>query len=399
MSIESPPVGAPTSDLDLHDDEALADPYPRFKQLRDLGGAVWMERYGMFALSRYEDVRAALGDWETFSSARGVTFNDEMNETLKGITLHTDPPEHQEMRGVLRRPLSAKALRELEGELNEEAERVVERLVAAGSFDAVKDLAQHLPVSIVAKYVGLPDAGREEMLKWGAASFDCFGPIDKQRTRDGFPVVGEEMEYLMKEAVPGKLKPDGWGQRLFDAGAAGEVEAGKCPVMLVDYVNPSLDTTIHAISSGIWLFGRHPEQWQALRDDPSLVPNAINEIVRIESPITGFTRSLTRDHEVDGVRMPAGSRVMMLYASANRDERKWRDPDRFDVRREGVAQQIGWGFGEHACVGMGLARVEMKAVFNALVPRVERFELGAVERDENMVLRGLRRLDVSVTPA
>jgi cytochrome P450 len=390
---------APTSDIDLHDEEALLDPYPRFKQLRDLGGAVWMERYGMFALSRYDDVRAALGDWETFSSARGVSFNEQMNETLKGITLHTDPPEHQEMRAVLRRPLSAKALRELEGELNEEAERVVERLVEAGSFDAVRDLAQHLPVSIVAKYVGLPEAGRENMLKWGAASFDCFGPIEKQRTRDGFPIVGEEMEYLMREAVPGKLRPEGWGQRLFDAAEAGEVQPEKCPVMLVDYVNPSLDTTIHAISSGIWLFGRNPEQWQAVREEPALVANAINEIVRVESPITGFTRSLTRDHEVDGVTMPAGSRVMMLYASANRDERRWLAPDRFDVRREGVAQQIGWGFGEHACVGMGLARVEMKAVFNALVPRVERIELGEVERDRNMVLRGLKRLDVTVERA
>jgi cytochrome P450 len=389
---------APSSDLDLHDDEALADPYPRLAKLRALGGAVWMERYGMFALSRYADVRAALGDWEAFSSASGVTFNEQMNETIKGITLHTDPPEHQEMRGVLRRPLSAKALRDLEGELNEEAEQVVARLVAAGRFDAVADLAQHLPVAIVAKYVGLPDAGRENMLEWGSASFDCFGPLEKQRTQDAFPVVGEEMEYLMREAVPGRLQPDGWGQRLFDAAEAGELKPEKCPLMLVDYVNPSLDTTIHAISSGIWLFAEHPDQWQAVREEPALLPNAINEIVRIESPVTGFTRLLTCDHEVDGVTMPAGSRVMMLYASANRDERKWEDPDRFDVRREGVAQQIGWGFGEHACVGMGLARLEMKAVFGALLRQVERFEIEARERDVNMVLRGLKRLDVAVTP-
>jgi cytochrome P450 len=399
MTVESPVAGAPTSDIDLHTDAALADPYPAFTELRALGGAVWMSRYGMFALSRYEDVRAALGDWESFSSARGVTFNERMNETLKGITLHTDPPIHREMRGVLRRPLSAAALRDLEAELNAEADAVVAELVERGGFDAVGELARHLPVTIVSKYVGLPPEGRENMLKWGSASFDCFGPLDKQRTQDAFPVVGEEMEYLATQAVPGKLAPDGWGQRLFDAAAAGDIAPEKCPVMLVDYVNPSLDTTIHAISSGIWLFGRYPDQWDLVREDPTLLPNAINEIVRLESPVTGFTRTLTVDHEVDGVTMPAGSRVMMLYASANRDERRWEDPERFDVRREGVAKQIGWGFGEHACVGMGLARLEMKSIFTALLKRVRSFELGEVERDYNMVLRGLKRLDVTVVPS
>ena len=389
-------TAAPTSDIDLHDDAALHDPYPLFAELRALGGAVWMSRYGMYALSRYEDIRAALGDWETFSSAAGVTFNERMNETLKGITLHTDPPEHREMRGVLRRPLSAKALRDLEAELNAEAEAVVGELVRRGSFDAVGDLARHLPVTIVSKYVGLPPEGRENMLKWGAASFDCFGPLDKSRTQDAFPVVAEEIDYLNHQAVPGKLSPDGWGQRLFDAAAAGEIAPAKCPVMLNDYVNPSLDTTIHAISSGIWLFGRHPDQWDLVREDPALIPGAVNEVVRIESPITGFTRTLTRDHEVDGVRMPAGARVMVLFGSGNRDERRWPEPERFDVRREGVAQQIGWGFGEHACVGMGLARLEMKSIFGALAKRVRSFELGAVERDRNMVLRGLKRLEVSV---
>src|SRR5215468_9125231 len=98
MTLSGSGIDAPTSDLDLHSDEALLDPYPLFSELRQLGGAVWMSRYDMFALSRYDDVRAALGDWETFSSAHGVTFNEQMNQTLKGITLHTDPPEHQEMR-------------------------------------------------------------------------------------------------------------------------------------------------------------------------------------------------------------------------------------------------------------------------------------------------------------
>lgn len=390
---------APVLDLDLHTDSALENPYPLYEELRAAGGAVWVPRYEMYALSRYADIREALGNWKVFSSARGVSFNDRLNEVLKGIVLHTDPPEHQEMRNVLRRPLSAKALRDLEAELIGEAKEVVGQLVEAGQFDAVSGLAQHLPVTVVAKYVGLPDEGRENMLKWGAASFDCMGPLDKQRTLDGFPTVAEQIEYLKTQVVPGKIRPDGWAQRLFDAAEAGEISSAQCGLMLNDYVNPSLDTTIHATSSGIWLFAQHPEQWDLIRSDPSLLPNAINEIVRIESPITGFTRFVTEDYEVDGVTMPAGSRAMVLFASGNRDERKWDDPNRFDIRRKDVARHIGWGFGEHACVGMGLARLEMRAIFTALAERVKRFELIEAERNHNMMLRGMDRLVVAVEPA
>lgn len=387
----------PQSDIDLHTDEALLDPYPLWAELRAAGGAVWMSRYDMFALSRYDDVRAALSDWETYSSSRGVSFNSRKSEVTKGIVLQSDPPEHQELRRVLHRPLAAKALRELEAEFVQEAEHLVGRLVEKESFEAVSELAQHLPVTIVSRYVGLPEDGRQNMLEWAGAVFNCAGPMEKERTRAAFPIIAEEVEYFRTQAVPGKLTPGGWGQGLYDAAERGEISVDKCPVMMHDYVNPSLDTTINAIASGVWLFGQNPEQWDLVRQDLSLIPAAVNEIVRMESPIPAFTRFVQREHVVDGTTLPVGSRAMILYGSANRDERKWTDPERFDVRREGVAQQLGWGAGGHACLGMGLARLEMKAIFTALARSgITRFELGTVERELNMTLRGLRRVDVTV---
>lgn len=390
-------IETPASDLDLHTDHALLDPYPLYRELRDMGGVVWMRRYEMFALSRYDDVRSALANWEVFSSARGVMFNQMTNDRVRGVPLVSDPPEHERLRNVLKQPLAARELHELEDEIAAEAEILVARLVERKTFDAVADFAERLPVSIVSSRVGLPEEGRERMLEWAAAIFNTCGPLDKQHTQEAFPVAVEQMQYLMTHAVPGKLKPGSWGDGLYQAAGRGELKPEECPVLMTDYMAPALYTTIHALSSAIWLFGQHPEQWDALRRDPALIPNAINEIIRIESPAQALTRYVTRDHEVDGVTLPAGARVMVLYASANRDERKWKDPDRFDVRREGVAEHLAWGFGKHACVGMGLARLEMKALLTALVNRVKRFELGAVERSTNMVLRGLKRLEVTVS--
>ncbi|MBS1844912.1 MAG: cytochrome P450, partial [Actinobacteria bacterium] len=169
----------PRSDIDLHEDALLLDPYGAYTELRDLGGAVWMERYGMYAISRYADVREALKDWQGFSSARGVTFNERLNSTFDGVLLHTDPPEHDALKKLLRAPLAAGELRGLEDELEEEAEAAVSRVVARHRFDAVAEIAQHLPLTVVSKYVGLPEEGRAQMLAWAEAGFNCFGPLDK----------------------------------------------------------------------------------------------------------------------------------------------------------------------------------------------------------------------------
>lgn len=397
MLYESPVTDAPVSDLDLHADWALLDPYPLYRELRETAGAVWMRRYGMFALSRYTDVRNALANWEVFSSARGVMFNEATNERVRGIPLVSDPPEHERLRHVLKRPLAAGELDSLEKELVTEAEALVERLVERRTFDAVSDFAQHLPMFIVTRHAGLPEKGRERMLEWAAAIFNICGPLDKQQTLEAIPIAGEQMQYLMTQAVPGKLGAGSWGERLYAAAEQGELAREECPVLMTDYMAPSLYTTIHAMSSAIWLFGQHPDQWDEIRADPSLIPNAINEILRIESPAQGLTRYVTRDHKVDGVTIPAGSRVIVLYASANRDERKWKEPERFDVRRKGVAEHLAWGFGQHMCVGLSLARLEMKVLLAALARRVKRFELGEAERSINMVLRGLKRLEVTVS--
>jgi cytochrome P450 len=386
---------APASTLDPYTDQALLDPWPLYRALREMGPAVLLEKYGMFALTRYDAVEKALRDWEGFLSSFGVMMNDDMNQVLRGNTLCSDGDAHSQLRRVVMRPLTPVALKSLEDEVAREAEGVVGRLCARGRFCATGELATYLPVTIVSNAVGLPEEGRERMMEWSIGLFNCFGPLN-ERARNAMPVLSGMMHYARTHAVPGKLKPGSWAEAIHHAAAVGEVPREAVPVMMIDYMGPSLDTTIFAISSGVWLFAKHPDQWDLVRDDPSLIPGAINEILRMEAPIQGFSRYVARDCDLDGVPMPEGSRAIVFYGAANRDQRQFPDPDRFDIRRDNAGRHMAFGTGPHMCLGMNLAKLEMRALFTALARRVERFHVEEEERMLNNVLRGFSKLIVTV---
>jgi cytochrome P450 len=186
---------------------------------------------------------------------------------------------------------------------------------------------------------------------------------------------------------------------ILEAAARGDIEAHQCPMAIIDYLGPSLDTTVAAIGNAVWLFATHPEQWERLRREPDRVKHAFNEALRVESPISGFTRVVTGPAEIDGIGLPAGARVLVSFASANRDERQWDQPEAFDITRNS-AGHVGFGHGEHACVGMGLARLEGAAVLGSLLDRVERFELAAPPvRKLNNLIRSFASLPVTIHPA
>lgn len=157
-------------------------------------------------------------------------------------------------------------------------------MVGRGAFCAVAELATALPVDIVASAVGLPEHGRERMLVWATQMFNCFGPLN-DRSRSAFPVLQEMMHYATTQAVRGNLVPGSWADGILDAIERGEVDGAVRPAMMIDYMGPSLDTTINAIASGAWLFAKHPDEWQKVRESPSLIPGAINEILRMEAPV------------------------------------------------------------------------------------------------------------------
>lgn len=383
----------PESDADLFCDATLLDPYPLYRQLRDQAAAVWMRQQQMYAVSRFDDVRESLRNWQVFSSASGVAMNEPINQAIAGNTLGSDPPLHDRFRRILVKPLLPAAMPAVTAMLDVEAERIVERLCSRGRFDAAAELAPHLPLAVVSHLVGLPEEGRERMREWAAAAFDSLGPDNARglAARE----VGIGLVHYAFQLEPAAVKPGSWAALAFDAAQRGEISLQQARGLILDYTAPSLDTTIFAIANAIWLFARHPQSWQMLRDNPALMPSAINEVLRLESPLQAFSRLVTTDTSIGDVTVPAGSRVIVLYGSANRDERKWDQPEYFDIQRK-AAEQLAFGHGEHLCVGLPLARLEIKAVLSALITRVARFELLDMERAMNNTLRGIAHLDVRV---
>lgn len=386
-------AGLPESNVDIYSDEILDDPYDCYSNLRETGPVVHLSRYGFYAIPRYADVRAVLGNWQDFTSAKGMAMNDPMNGALMGTVIATDPPEHKRLRSILERPIAPKELAALRARITQLADGLAERLVEKGEFDAVTGLAHFLPLAVVSELVGLPEEGRQRMLTWAAAAFDGMAPLGVPRTQEALGVMGEMMAYSADPGLPGRLRPDGWAARLYSAAETGEIAPDQPPVMLQGYLSPSLDTTIFATTNLVWLFARNPDQWSELRRTPALIPRAINEAIRMESPIQHFSRIATRDVLIDGAPVPAGARVLVMYGSANRDDRHYDAPGRFDIRRDN-GDHLGFGHANHMCVGMNLAKLEITALVQALLPRVSRFELLEAKRARNNILRGFEQLRV-----
>ena len=389
-------TNVPTSDLDYYADDFILDPYPVYKRLRDLAPAIWLNRYDMWFVGRFKDVNDSLRNAEVFCSSKGVTMNPEMNAIQGGNMLMSDDPEHAEMRRVYMEPLSPKALREIREMIQVTADEHIEKLVQQKKFDTVRDLSWFLPLTIVRELVGLDEEGRANMLEWAAGAFDAFGAPSTARAQQGMTRMKELANYVQTKVTRDMLAKDGFADRLFTAADEGRIPPTQPPLMMFDYIIPSLDTTINATSNAIWLFSQNPDQWDLLRENPDMIPRAINEIVRMDPPIRAFSRVLTRDFDMDGVLLKEGDRAILSYSSGSHDERHFEDPEKFDITRKNAADHLGFGKGVHTCAGANLARLEIRCVLESLMKRVVRFECEEPVRVPHNTLRGIASLPTTV---
>uniref|UniRef100_UPI0031DD73EC cytochrome P450 n=1 Tax=Streptomyces hawaiiensis TaxID=67305 RepID=UPI0031DD73EC len=386
------------SDVDIYSDDVLHDPYDAYRALRDAGPAVRLTSHPVWVISRYADVRAALADAVVFSSASGVGVVDEMNALYSGTVLASDDPEHALLRSILSEKLAPKALIALRAAIAEQADALVAEAVAEGSFDAVTDLAARLPVDVVADLIGLPDEGREVLLPGADAMFTGFGPMNA-RLQQRMPDVMAYVEYMTAMTSRDKLAAGSWGAAILDAVDDGRLAPESAMPLMAAYLIASMDTTVHSLGNYLRLLTENPDLWQRLKADPGLIGSGFEENLRLDSPVQSLTRVTTKDADVDGTVIPAGSRVVLCFGSANRDERKYSDPDRFDLDRNPV-DHLAFGYATHGCAGQGLARLEAQALIGSLLRRVERIEpAGEPVRHLNPVIRGLAHLPVTVVPA
>lgn len=383
---------------DFYSDETILDPFPVYHELREMGPVVWMAQHNCYALPRYDETTYALRNDHIFISSKGVSLLEEANKRLVGSTLNSDNPRHDITRAVTAEPMFPGNLTAIEPTIRAAAERLIDGLCERGSFDAIADFATYLPVTIVSELVGLPNTSADQMLKWASATFNLFGD-DNQRAKDSLEVLKDLKAFLDENGTEDKLIEGGWARRIFDVGQQKGFSAETCAQLMRDYINPSLDTTISATGQCIKFLCDNPDQWDLLRNDLALIPNAIEESVRLATPIRAFTRYVAEDTLIGETTLPEGARVIVMYASANLDERHFPDPDRFDVQRD-VHDHVGFGHGIHMCMGMHLARLEMRCLLEALCERVGSIEqVGTATVALNNSIRAYSSLPVRVKPA
>ena len=389
----------PISDVNPFELDVRLDPYPFYHELREMGPVVHLRKLDLYAVTRFADVRRVLADQQVFSSASGVAQNAAMNAAMAGSIVGTDPPEHTRLREILGRPLTPAKLAPMRDRLSQLSAGQVERILSdGGEVEAVSQIAWYLPLTVVTELVGMPDDATARMLPWAAASFNGMAPDIMPGTAPALATIGEMIGYVADPGLPDRLRPGSWSAQLHEASVRGEIDYGQFLSMLQGYLMPSLDTTIFAMSNLLWLLANNPDQWELLRSRPNLIPRAIHEAIRIESPVQFFSRVATEDTDIDGTPIMAGSRVFVIYAAANRDPRRFEDPDSFKIEREST-DHVGFGHSAHRCVGMNLALMEITAMLTALVGKVRAIELIDAKRADNAILRGFEKLALRLVPS
>lgn len=389
----------PASDVDPFSRDVLRNPLPMQHTLRELGPVVYLDHYDVHAVARYDEVHAALTDWQSLQSGAGVGLSDFSRETPwrpPSLLLEADPPRHDAPRAVLQTLLSPRRLRELSARWNDDAHTLVDEVLARGDeFDAVPALAEAFPLRVFPDAVGLGRTGRKHLLPYGDFAFNAFGPRN-----DIFAAAAEgappSVAWVTEQCLRENLDEDGFGAQIWAAADRGEITHEQAPLIVRSLLTAGVDTTVTGIASVLHAVAANPDQWQRLREDRSLLPRAFEEAVRLDSPVQTFFRTTTRPTTIGGVTLPAGRKVLMFLGAANRDPRRWDEPDRFDLDRD-PSGHVGFGMGLHQCVGQHIARAEALAILGALLDRIETIEpAGPVARHLNNTLRGWETMPVRV---
>jgi cytochrome P450 len=400
MASEQTTLSRPVSSVDPFSHDFLHDPYPHHEALREAGPVVWLEQYGIWTMARHEQVRDALTDYQTYCSSAGVGMSDFRKETPwrpPSIILEADPPLHTRTRAVLTRILSPAAIKVLRETFEREAELLVARLVERCEFDGIADLAEAYPLKVFPDATGISDEGRENLLPYGSMVFNSFGPRN-DLFNAAMANAGPVRDWIMSKCSRAALKPGGLGMQIFDAVDSGELSEDEAGMLVRSFLSAGIDTTVYGLGNALYCLARYPDQWQALRENPGSIRGAFEEVLRFEAPVQSFFRTTTKAADVSGIRLGEGEKVLLLFAAANRDPRRWDKPDTFDVKRRATGHMT-FGTGIHGCVGQAVARLETEAILGALLRRVASIEMTAQPtRRLNNTLRGFDTLPLRVVP-
>jgi 4-methoxybenzoate monooxygenase (O-demethylating) len=357
---------------DLFDAAAIRNARAIDDAVRELAPVMKLARENITMIARYEHVSAGLRDWKTFSSTSRPWHDPK--SVRPELLLTDDPPKHTGVRAVVANALSPKALSKMAEAFSAEAQTLVTGLKAGSgtTVDAVADITRPFVYKVLPDLLGIPVPGREHMYAFGNMVWATMGPMNDlfhAAMQDTGPVIDWAVSCCSRE----NLDPDGLGMQMFMAADRGEITHNEAKLLVGILLSAAADTTIITLANAIRAFSIYPDQYQLVRANSSLVRAAFEESLRWDSPSRMAGRIAMRDVEIEGITIPRGERCGLMFAAANRDPRKWPDPDRFDVQRDNRGH-VGWGYGVHSCVGRVLAGLEADALLGAIVTHIERFE-------------------------
>lgn len=378
-------------------------PYSAFHKLRSRAPVAWHpygDKPGFWAVTAYDDVLAVSRDSETWSSQATGSFLDipapEDAYQLALIMLTMDPPRHTALRSLVSHGFTPRHVARLNARTADIARDILVGAVERGECEFVGDVAGKLPSYVIAELLGIPrEDGRRLYALTEIMNTRLIGdPEQKQAQLELFEYAGElaaaKRTAPADDIATALLHAELDGRRLTDL---------EFNLFFLLLLNAGGDTTRNLVAAGTLALIEHPDQWARLAADPTLMPTAVEEMLRWTSPVTMFARTATRDTEVGGVSLPSGTRVVMFYPSANRDEAHFTDPERFDIGRSPNHHLAFGGGGTHFCLGASLARVEASAIFRELITQIREIEIvGPVERVHSVLINGVRSMPVRFTP-
>lgn len=363
----------PIIDIDPFSEAFLSDPYAFHEELREIGPVFWLESLGVYGVARHEEVTHVLGNHDVFISSRGVGLADFAKEAPfrpPSLLLEADPPLHLRTRGLMNKIVALPVLKALEPVWREKAKSLVDELIQRDSFDAVTDLAEEFPMRVFPDAVGLMDDGREHLLTYASIVFNAFGPRNKI-FEDGMRDAEEANVWIAQACKRENLKADGWGEAVYQSADRGDCTHDEAERLVRSFLSAGVDTTVNGISNLIYAFTQFPDEWQKMTPDQSATRRAFNEGLRWRSTVQTFFRTTNEATTLSGVEIEEGSKIITFLAAANRDKRRWDDPNTFDVTRN-AAGHVGFGHGIHACLGQMVSRIEADALLSAMSEQISR---------------------------
>jgi cytochrome P450 len=384
----------------LHSPDFYAgDPYPTYRELRASSPVVWNDVTNFWALTKYEDVRFVSSNPALFSSTKGVTIPDpaQPEPVQEGMLLFTDPPRHRQLRKLINSGFTRRQVTLLEPKVRAIVKGILDDIDPSRTYEFAEEIAAPLPTRLIAELFGAPPEDWEQFRTWSDAA---VGSADPEIELDSMVALGQLYEYFMKLIAIRRSEEASPTDDLLSILAAAEVDGVR--LTDEDLLNFSFlllvagnETTRNLIALGTLALIDHPDQFAKLRENPALLPTAVEEMLRFTSPVTHMARQATADVEVRGQLIKRGDTVVMLYGAANRDEDVFGPTSEdFDIARN-PNPHIAFGCGEHACLGAQLARLEARVMFEVLLGTYPTIELsGDVTRLRATMVPGVKRMPV-----